>query len=161
MPDTTPELIREFDYMLTTPFDYADGSGQMKTAVHIQLTAPSSQQRRYCAVLKQAFCVAITRDTGDAATNEPVPKTIKGEDVMLTIAMSSDIQLDDIMDTAYDLFTTPGIAMVDGQKKLTKHMLNDMDMEDLEGMLGDYLVKFTLRSTLAKMKEDSSLSLPD
>ena len=42
--------------------------------------------------------------------------------------------------------------MIDGEVKVTKPILDEMSNDDLEGMLGEYLANFILRSVLSKKK---------
>lgn len=143
------EKKTEIDYHLLTPFTYAHGGGTHE-ASFIRLLAPTSKVARECAYLKQAFFRSVPKDAdaGDKAEAAELPS---GEDVMMVLAMSKDVELPDVLDVARKLFTAPKIAMVDGEAKLTNHLIDTMDQDDFERMLGEYLVGFTLASQLAKM----------
>lgn len=150
------EIKEEHEYHLLSKFKYADGGNQHE-ALLIKLLPPTSRNSRECAALKQAFFRAV--DRGDAAAGGESGDSdlgdISGQDVIMTMAMSKNVDLPDVMDVAIKLFTS-GVALVDGETKLTKHLVGDMSQDDLEGMLGEYLVNFTLASSLAQMKEKSS-----
>jgi len=142
----------EIDYHLTTPVSYSHG-GEKAEAQFIRLTAPTSRHSRECAALKQAFFRSCPQDreaNPDAEIGE-----VAGHDVIVTIASSRDVSLPDVIDVARKLFTS-GVAMVDGEVKLTQHLIDAMSQDDLEGMVGDYMVGFTLASSLEKMRERSS-----
>ena len=66
--------------------------------------------------------------------------------------MSADVDLAKVMLTAQDLIGS-GVGLVDGETKLTKHLISQMSFDDVESMLGEYLVNFILVSALKKMKQ--------
>ncbi len=147
------EIKNEFDYVLKTPFPYAL-KGQQEEASFIRLQAPTSRHSQECMKLKQAFFRSLPKDSGtdDPSAEAEMPT---GEDVMIMIAMSNDVDLSEVLDVGIRLFTS-GIALVDGESKLTKHLIDSMSQGDVELMLGEYLVTFTLASSLARTRERSS-----
>ncbi len=147
------EITNEFDYVLKTPFPYAL-KGAQEEASFIRLSAPTSRHSQECMKLKQAFFRSLPKNSGsdDDPGDSEMPS---GEDVMIMIAMSNDVDLAETLDVGIRLFTS-GIALVDGEMKLTKHLIESMSQGDVERMLGDYLVTFTLASSLARTRERSS-----
>lgn len=143
----------EIEFPLTTNFTYATRGGETTEARFIQLTAPTSKNSRECAALKQAFF----RSVPDSTDSDPDPDSVdlSGHDVIMTIAMSPDVDLPDVIDVGRKLFSS-GVAKVDGEVKLTNHLIDRMSQDDLEAMLGEYMVGFTLASSLARMREKSS-----
>lgn len=148
------EKKTEFDYVLETPFGYAYQGGQQE-ASFVQLRAPSSRNSRDCAALKQAFWRTVDPDR-EGKENADASEKITGEDVMMMLAMSKDVDLPDVIDVACRLFTKGKVAFVDGETPLTKPLLENMMQDDLEAMVGEYLVNFTLASSLAQMEKKSS-----
>lgn len=144
----------EFEYVLQQPIDY-DIKGERETAQMILLKAPTSRNSRECAALKQAFWRSADRE-GTSTEDKEVDVDIKGQDVIVMLAMSTKTDLADVMDIAHRLFTKGKVAFVDGEVPLTKPLLENMSQEDVEAMLGEYLVNFTLASSLAQMKAKSS-----
>lgn len=143
--------ISEFDYELDHPFQYSH-KGDQSEASFVRLVAPTSKHSKECAVLKQAFFVAIPKD---AKGDDQKDVKVTGEDVLSMIAASKDVDLGEVYAVARKLFTT-GVAFVDGEEKLTTHLVDRMDQSDFECMLGEYLVNFTLASTLRQTREPSS-----
>ena len=146
------ELKSEYDYQLLVPFSYASGGEQVEAST-IKLTAPAAKHRRACGMLKQAFFHACQRETsGQEATGN---EEITGQDIVETLISSDKVKFEDVLDVMAGLLVA-GVAKVDGEVKMNKHMLDNLNQEDLEGMLGEYLANFTLASSLAQMKEKSS-----
>lgn len=150
------EMMTEFKFILTRPFSYAF-KGEQATAEFITLTAPTSKTIRECSALKQAFFRAMGdregKDSGGADTEDV---TIEGQDILSLLAMSKSVDLPEIMDVAKKLFQLPGIALVDGETKFGQQIMDRMNIDDFENMLGEYMVNFTLASSLKRLKEKSS-----
>ena len=145
------DLMSEFQFPLKrSEVSYSSG-GEQATAGFIQLTAPTSRHSKECAFLKQAFFRAIPKDQDadpDAVFEKP-----SGDEVMTILAMSNDVDLGGVLEVAAKLFTQPGVALIDGEAKLTKHILDQFHQDDFESMVGEYLVNFTLASSLERMSE--------
>lgn len=149
------EAKTEFNFTLVTPISYSKGSDQLE-ATFILLKAPTTRNSRECAALKQAFFRAIP-DTGKdekPAKKEEKPPEIDGSEIIIMMAMSDRVDLADTMETARKLFSSgAGIALVDGEEKLTSTLIDRMSQDDFEQMTGAYLANFTLASALWKMRE--------
>lgn len=144
----------EFLYEPRTKFKY-DYKGDIVECQTITLLAPSAKHINETAYLKQSFFRAIPKDQSadtSAVSNDKMDFT--GEDIMGIISMSHDVDLAKVLLTAKELFSK-GVALMDGETKMTKVTLDKMPMDELEEMLGDYLVNFILASALAKMKNSS------
>ena len=142
----------EITYELESPVEYAS-KGELEAGKFIVLKAPTSKNMAECAFLKQAFFRAIAtipkQDRGDVAEDDGTE--VDGEAVMSIITMSTGVELAAVLLTAKDLFTS-GLAMVEGEVKLTKPIMDTMSQDDLEAMTGEYLANFILASALRKMK---------
>lgn len=138
----------EFIYRLQRKLPYAKG-GQMIEGEFIACTAPSSRNMAECAFLKQAFFRALPKgEGGEASASEA---EITGEGIMMLITISPDVELAQVLITARELLSS-GVAMVDGEQKLTKPLIDAMGPDDLEGLAGDYLANFILASALRRAK---------
>lgn len=156
MSDEKVEVKREFDFPLTTSFPYGAGGGDLRDAEFIKLTAPTSRNSNECAALKQAFWRSAHRDVQETKDDKDDSDIdIKGQDVIVMLAMSQNVDLPDVMATARRLFTKGKVATVDGEANLTQPLFDLMSQEDTEAMLGEYLVNFTLASSLAQIKKQS------
>ncbi len=147
------EIVTEFQYRLLNPLPYSSG-GDIIDGTFITLSAPSSRNSKECAKLKQAFFRSIDQnaEVDEDAKEAAAESEHTGEGVMIMLAMSKDVELDDVMDTARRLFTSGNnIAMVEGEGKLTSPLVDKMTMDDFEKMTGEYMLRFILASALAKM----------
>jgi hypothetical protein len=139
------------EYALQEPVQYAN-KGEMVEAMFVTLNPPTSRNMTECAQLKQAFFRALPK-TGEieAEASDGGQAELTGEAVMTMITMSPDVELASVLVTGRELLTS-GLALIDGEEKLTKPVLDNMSADDLEGMIGEYLVNFILASALRKMK---------
>ena len=149
------ERKTEYDFYLLVPLSYSSGSSQ-HDATFIRLFAPSSKVSRECSALKQAFLRAVPKEasTVDAPSPENSADDLTGSDVIQILAISTNVELPDVLEVGRRLLLAPGISKVEGEVKLTSTLLERMDQEDFENMLGEYMVNFTLASTLSKTKMD-------
>jgi hypothetical protein len=139
------------EYTLQQPVQYAS-KGELVEAMFVTLNPPTSRNMTECAQLKQAFFRALPK-TGEVEVDAPEGEQaeLTGEAVMTMITMSPDVELASVLVTGRELLTS-GLALIDGEEKLTKPVLDNMSADDLEGMIGEYMVNFTLASALRKMK---------
>lgn len=140
----------EIDYYLQSPIKYAR-SGEELEAVFVRLSAPSGKNSRECLLLKQAFFQSLPR--GEETKEEKPAQELTGEMAMEIIAMSSDVNLSEVVDVGRDLFLRGGVALVDGEEKLTKPLWDSMGIDDVQGMLGEYLVNFILASFVRRIQK--------
>jgi len=136
-------------YTLIEPLPYAHKGDEVEGSF-ITLLPPTSRNMKECAFLKQAFFRAIPRDVepDEAETDDPVT----GEQIMMLILMSQEVDLAPVLAHGRELLTS-GRALVDGEAKLTKPLMDKISQADLEGMVGDYMANFILASELRKMKK--------
>ncbi len=160
-PVEVDEIKTKFKYTLKVPFQYASGSGDVTDAEFILLKAPTSRNTKQCAALKQGFFRAM-REQVVASAESQAPSDmegageLEGDDILSVMYMAKQVNMEDLMGVARELFQSPGIALVDGEHKLKTAMLDRLSAEDFEGMLGEYLANFTLASALAKLKDKLS-----
>lgn len=144
---------KEVEYQLEQPLPYAK-AGVMVDGAFISLTAPTSRNMNECAFLKQAFFRALPKAPPGERASTPADvdsSEITGAGVIALITMSKDVELSGVLIAAKELFTS-GVAMVDGEVKLTKPLLDAMSQDDLEAMTGEYMANFILASALRKLK---------
>ncbi len=158
----TDEITTEFDYKLQVAFDYASDGDQVP-AQTVKLKAPTVKHRRLVAKLKQAFLRSLPEDDDDedddkvatptaAAGNTPIRPS--GKMIMFTMGVSKDVDLGKVLDTAVELFLKVG--RINGKEALKPVHFDRMSMTDLEGMLGEYLSRFILASSVAVSPKGSS-----
>lgn len=156
-------MPREFKFDLSQPLTYGHG-GELATSSFVILTAPTSRERKECAYLKQAFFVAINENRSgmDEEKVERARERLKqeqkkdeellsGEEVMMMIASSTKVKFDEFLEVGRRLLQS-GVAKIGGEEKLTGALIDKMDMDDFEKLVGDYLAFFTLQSSLTALK---------
>jgi hypothetical protein len=141
-------LAEEFNFQLTKSISYSK-DGQSREADFVTLRAPTSRNVKECALLKQAFFRSLPKSEGQES-GKPEDSVIEGHDVMDIIA-AGNCDLGEVLETARHLFTKGKVAMVDGETPLTQPLADALSVEDFEGMVGEYLVHFTLASSLRRM----------
>ncbi len=148
--------MQELLYDLKTKISYSN-KGNQEEGSFIQLSPPTGKNIKECAFLKQAFFQALPK--ADAVTIESVTEkeeniddVMTGEAVMMIISGSKDVLLSAVLAHARELFAS-GVAMIEGEVKLTKDLIDRMDLQDLEGMTGEYLSNFMLASSLNSLKK--------
>lgn len=126
--------------------------GDEVVAEFVQLNAPSSKQLKHTTFLKQSFFRALNSLQGSAEQKkgEDSPD-MKAEDVISMLYMS-DVDMNGVLLSAIELFNS-GVALVDGEQRFTKPIIDTLSPDDLELMTGTYLVNFILASALAKAKK--------
>lgn len=144
---------KEIDFPLNKKIPYAKDGEQVKGSF-VKMFPPSSKQLTQCAFLKQSFIRAVTeqaRNNPNAEKESGDEARIKGQDIIYLLYGSESVDMAKILLSAIELFKS-GVAMIEGEVKMTKPLLDEMSNDDLEGMLGEYLANFILRSVLSKKK---------
>lgn len=142
----------ELRYELTQTIKYAHKGDQVE-ASFVTLNAPSSKNMTECAYLKQAFFRALPKDQGDTESATGKEAEIDADAVMMIIAMSPDVDLAKVMISSKKLLTS-GVALVDGEEKLTVPIADQLSNDDLEKMTGEYLANFILASALQRLNKN-------
>lgn len=134
--------MSEHIYELKSSFKYAKG-GEQEDANFISLTAPTFKQIDKVTPIKQAFMSAITgiQDSALASSEVEGDNTeITGEQcIQLMYHWSGD--LTSVFLHAEQLFKS-GVALVDGETKLTTPLMEKMQVVDFEGLVGEYIANF-------------------
>lgn len=138
-------------YELKHPFKYAY-KGDVQTASFIELSAPSYKTMSNFVPIKQAFTAAVQELTASMSGTDKAEPTgddsgVDGAQV-LAIMYQWKGEMSAVYLHAEQLFKS-GVAMVDGETKLTSELMNKMDFADVEGMLGAYIANFIAASLLA------------
>ncbi len=144
----------ECHFELSRPLKYHSG-GEEVEGTFITLAPPTYKQMDKCVPLKQAFYRAASSITDDAVeagteTNKSSDDTQLTPDGLISLFYQSDEDMVKIVLYGVELFKSPGIAMVDGAANITQLLIEQMSQDDLENMLGRYMVNFILASALNK-----------
>lgn len=129
-----------------------DGSGEQVDGDFVTLREPTCAARELeiCAYFKQAFFQASASLVG-AASGQSGSTTkgddIKGSDLVYMMYASSATDMPKALEKAKELFKIVG--KIADKKLLTDSMLSSMAQDDIDKLLGEFLVNFTLRSVLS------------
>lgn len=143
--------MSEVQYELRNPFGYAAKGGDQVEASFITLTAPNYKQLQHAIPLKQAFTAAIKElDVTDEDRERAKAESSKDDD---TVSATQALQLlyswsgdaSKPLLHAAELFKS-GVALVDGEARLTAPMLDKMSADDFEQLVGVYLANFIVPS---------------
>lgn len=141
--------MSEVTYSLKTPFEYSS-KGEQIQASFISLTAPSYKQLENAAPIKSAFMQAVLNiadsDVGDTEVSGEKPE-IDSNQVMQVLYSSPDVNMPSVLVSAAALFKS-GVALVDGQEKMTQPLIDKMQLDDFEGLVGAYIANFIMPSLM-------------
>ncbi len=134
----------EVTYNLTNPFEYAF-KGEQREAEFITLTAPTMRQHSQAAALKQSIIKMVTQAVRNSNSDNEVEEDdpVTAEMVISTIYGSDCVDANVVWEQAKALFRE-GVALIDGEQKLTAPLIEKMNPEDFEKLTGEYIANFTL-----------------
>lgn len=144
--------------ILSTPVQYGGKDGKLRDGTFVVLRAPSSSAFRIAARIKQQMLRAIMaeqrkRAADPVATAGPPPpatadatpeaERATGAD-MLQMLAQSEADLAELGDLVRDLILSHGIAMLDGEVRMTALLVDRLSLADFEAIVGEYLATFPL-----------------
>ena len=145
---------KEFIFKLPEgePLKYAHDGSELD-ATFITLLAPSYKDIEKTSFLKQCFFRAMNELEGSSEGDQPsgADEMPDGEQIMSMLLISS-VEVIKVIVAGEGLLTS-GLAMVEGEEKLTVPLFRALNEYVSEAMIGEYLANFILVSVLSKMKE--------
>ena len=138
--------MKTFDFILSDPIKY-QAKGENTEASLLELSAPAVNNRKKVAKLKQGFMRVINglqNPDAKAAEGKKGNEKIKPEEIMALIQMGI-IEYDEYIDIFVSLLIS-GVCKVDGEVDITQHMVNKISFEDMEKLMGEYLINFIVGS---------------
>ena len=138
--------MKTFEYTLSDPVKFHKGGSTEETTLLV-FQAPSAKNRRKVSRLKQGFMQAVSsiKAEGTDAKKEGKAEDIKPQEILSVLQMS-DIDYESYVETFFSL-VTDGICKVDGSEvSLTGQMLDEVSCDDLDKIMGEYLVNFIIGS---------------
>lgn len=131
------------EHTLETPFEYSY-QGEFKKAEFILLKAPTANNSRYTAKLKQGFYQAIRDFQGDAKEQSGDEKNkISGDEMIDAIMMSNSVDFGKYVED-FKSFMCKGIALMNGEEIFKEKLFDNLSENDLMGMMGAYLENFLI-----------------
>lgn len=142
------EELSEVQFDLSKSFEYAF-KGDSREAEFIMLSPPTMKQHARAAALKQSITKIVTAAVKDSSDDEDSEideeSEITPQMIIGTIYSSSSVDANVVWEQAKALFKD-GVALVDGEQKLTASLIEKMKPSDFEKMVGVYIANFTLAS---------------
>ena len=144
----------KYDFELKHSFSYGRG-GEPKDAMFITLFPPTSRHTGECADLKQAVFRSLPEPKeGDGDSKDSEDRAMTGTELLFLLYNAKDVSLKQVLLLAKELFTIkPSVALVDGEERLTKPLIDEMHPEDFECMTGEYIARFIVASAFAMLKK--------
>ena len=141
--------MSEHTYTLREGFTYAH-KGEEVVAKFITLTAANYEQMPHFTPIKQAFMAAIkdiSVDAGAEVTKDTeADSEITGAQVMQLLYSWSG-ELTKVL-LSFEQLLKCGAGKVDGETNLTIPLIRKLSMDDMEGLLGDYIANFIAPSLM-------------
>lgn len=136
-------------YHLKNSLKYAV-KGDHLSAEFVEMRPPTYRQIDKVAPLKQALMSAIldVRDnkTDDDGAKKGNEEKIDGATYILLLYQGKG-DIARIMSNARNLILS-GVFLVDGETSITQPILDDISVDDFEGLLGEYIVNFLAPSLM-------------
>ena len=146
------EEPKDFTFELTKSFKYAF-KGEQRDAQFISLFPPTMRQHSQASDLKQSINNIVAKAVEDAGVegseddddddDDDDKEGIAAKQVVSLIYVSTCIKANVVWEQAKALFKE-GVALVDGEQKLTKPLIEKMDPSDFEKLVGEYVANFIL-----------------
>lgn len=143
--------MQSFEYDLEVRVKYAhDGTEQ--EASYILLKAPTANNSRYTAKLKQGFFRAIRdfENTGTEAAQPSSKDSISGDEILGAIMMSKSVDFGQYTED-FKAFMCKGVALLDGKEPFKEKLFEQLTEDDLMSIMGGYLENFLIASWMKKI----------
>lgn len=133
---------------LTEKFEYAF-KGEQREAGFVLLYPPTMRQHSQAAALKQSIS-RIIASAVEGVEREDEDENKDGKDssitskmVINTIYSSACVEANVVWQQAKALFKE-GVALIDGEQKMTTPLVEKMSPDDFENLVGEYVANFIL-----------------
>lgn len=149
--------IEPFDYYLTTAVKYAH-KGQPAEAQWITLNPPTSKNLSQCSDLKQAIFRSLPKEMPKDVKPETVGNAseLDASQILAMLYTAENVDLKQVLGIARELFTAKNdVAMIDGETRLTVPVFDDLSIDDIEGMTGEYIARFIWASASRRLSKIS------
>jgi len=148
------------EYHLKGNLEYAN-KGETVAARFISINEFTAKHLNYTAPIKQ-MCLRAFNDISEGYSDEEIKEAQEsksetettGSDLMQALYMSNE-DVSKFFVYMRELLTSPNIAYVDGEVKLTKPIFEELSQEDVEGVCGEYAMTFILASVLRDSQRQS------
>lgn len=143
--------MKTFDFTLSGPISY-QATGENTQASMLELTAPSVKNRKKVAKLKQGFMRVINdlpetqkKEAQEQAEKEKGKSEAPDPQEILTLIQMGAVEYDEYIDIFVSLLVS-GICKIEGEVAMTQLIADKISFQDMEKLMGEYLVNFILVS---------------
>ena len=141
----------EFTFNLSEPIEIAK-DGKTEPCDKLLLRAPAFIHRKYSLRIKQSFLRAIN----NLPKTEQKADEVKSADEAITaesiagLLLMSDIDIIKVFDDFEALLLSKGICFVSTDKVMTERHYEQLADEDIDLLLGEYIVNFLIPSWMRR-----------
>lgn len=145
--------MKTFDFYLEEPIEYASG-GEVVSGSKITFYAPKPSQRKKVMKLKQLFFQALPKTSGtDVKAEKPGDDDLDNEingDAIIALVASSSADYAEFVELGRSLICDQN-AKIDETVYLTTVLIDKVDVDTLESMVGQYIANFIVKSALKSL----------
>lgn len=149
-------IVTEINVPLTTQVKYHN-KGEDAEAQFIMMAAPTSKNMVECAIIKQCFtqaAVAVSKDAeGSSSDKEDKDDSGVNPKDIIQMMFASTTDMNKLWVSAKVLFKD--VVLFEGEVKASVPLIDKISIDDLQNMLGEYLVNFIAASMLSGAKKSS------
>lgn len=148
------KIPEQIEFNLNKPVKYHK-NGNEELSYQLTLYAPAGRHRQELVKLKQGFLKSISSLQGSynqSNANQSQENQGIGSDEIIMILMMSDVDMNKYFDN-FKALLCKNICYVDPNQKLTEYIYDNIDLDDLERLLGEYLSNFLLSSWIQRLNK--------
>lgn len=141
----------ESKFILKNPIAVAV-KGDQEYKYEITLKAPSAKVKSYVIRLRQVFLKALTsvvQGSGQSQNEDAPSEAITGAQI-IALMYSGDADILLFHELMRELLLQPNIALL-GDTKMTPHLYDQIELDDVEGLIGEYFADFLAPSLLKSL----------
>lgn len=146
--------MKSFDFILDEPVEYAV-KGETTTGNKITCYAPKPSQRTKAMKLKQTFFQAIPKNRPtnvEADKKSAEDQDITGNEVLFIVAQS-EADYPAFIELGRSLICDKN-AKIDDVEYITTAIIDKLEVETLEALVGDYVANFIVSSALKSLPKN-------
>lgn len=138
-------------YQFKHPFEY-HLDGNLETSQFLEMSKPSGKHINEVIPIKNALMKAMAwateqhGDDVDAIEAGDGDVKVPGSSIIQTMEMCPDIDMIPVVHCTMHLLTKGKLGMIDGETKLTQKIVDDLDIADTYGIVGEFISDFIMPS---------------
>jgi len=142
--------VKTFEFKFDEPIEFSHG-GERVEGNSITFYAPKPKQRKKTGKLKQAFFRALpTEGNENQSSHRNEEVEISGAEVLFLVAHSKETDYPDFIETGRSLICDQ-VGKIDDTEYFTTFIADNIELDVLEEMIGEYIANFIVRSSLQSL----------